>query len=343
MVIARLPFPKRTSAIKSRSYNLFKGVIVSMFVATTAQSLTDHYITPAILLALLLGVAVSIFGQESKTVIGINVRAKILLRWGLALLSVKISVELIRGLGVDLIGLVIAGVVITILLNLIASRFFCHYWKFAWLTASSVAVFRVSAAMALSAILSKEARSEQRLIFTIIGVTVLSALAMVVFPNFVKTLAISETDSWMIIGGTIHDVAQVVGPSFSISEPIGDAAILVKLTRAAMLAPVILIALLLIRSLTKTPKSGKQLSLLPGFVVAFITLPTLNWVNPLPVVIVKFFSQASDWLFLTAIAAVGMKNNLKTVLCVGRPAISPICDETIFLAGFIFIAVTALP
>ena len=336
-------FSLRISALKNRLYVLFPGVIVSMIVATTAQFLADQYSTPVMLLALLLGMAVSFLGQEGKTVDGISFTGKTLLRVGVALLGVRISADLIIGLGPQLIALVMIGVIATILFGLIIARFFGHSWRFGLLTAGAVAICGASAAMAISAILPKDARSEQHLIFTVLGVTVLSTAAMVAYPIVVHALDISDTNAGVFLGGAIHDVAQVVGAGFSISEPAGDTATLVKLIRVALLAPVVLVASLIIRSFAQAPEDGTKPPLLPTFVVVFIILAALNSLHLIPTEIANFLSQASRWLLLTAIAAVGMKTNLKHVLAVGGPAIALLLTETLFIASFILVGIAALP
>ena len=343
LAIKPLAFSLRISALKNRLYVLFPGVIVSMIVATTAQFLADQYSTPVMLLALLLGMAVSFLGQEGKTVDGISFTGKTLLRVGVALLGVRISADLIIGLGPQLIALVMIGVIATILFGLIIARFFGHSWRFGLLTAGAVAICGASAAMAISAILPKDARSEQHLIFTVLGVTVLSTAAMVAYPTVVHALDISDTNAGVFLGGTIHDVAQVVGAGFSISEPAGDTATLVKLIRVALLAPVVLVASLIIRSFAQAPEDGTKPPLLPTFVVVFIILAALNSLHLIPTEIANFLSQASRWLLLTAIAAVGMKTNLKHVLAVGGPAIALLFTETLFIASFILVGIAALP
>ena len=121
--------------IKHHAQELFPGVAVAMIVAITAQFLADHYATPAMLLALLLGIAVSFLGEEGKTVPGIAFSARSLLRLGIAFLGVRVSMSLMMDLGWDLIGLVVGGVVATIPFGLAVARVFGHKWWFALLTA----------------------------------------------------------------------------------------------------------------------------------------------------------------------------------------------------------------
>lgn len=332
----------QSGELQNKLRQLLPGVAVSALVAITAQFLAEHYATPAMLLALLLGIAVSFLGEEGKAVPGIAFSARSLLRLGVALLGVRISMSLMMGLGWDLIALVVGGVVATILFGLAVARFFGHKWRFAFLTAGSVAICGASAAMAISAILPRDERSEERLIFTVMGVTVLSTVAMIAYPILVNLLELNSIQAGVFLGGTIHDVAQVVGAGFSISEQTGDTATLVKLMRVGMLAPIVLAASLMIRSFAELPSDGKRPPVLPGFVIAFLVLAGINSFGLIPAAVTEFLSQASRWLLLTAIAAVGMKTNLKQVLAVGGAAIALIIVETLFIAGLILAGIELL-
>lgn len=312
---------------------LFPGVVVATITGITAQFLADHYATPAMLLALLLGIAVSFLGEEGKAVEGIGFTAKTLLRLGIALLGVRISVEMTAQLGLPIVLLVVGAVIATIAFGLLISKFFGYQWRFAFLTAGSVAICGASAAMAISATLPKDDRSEERLLFTVMGVTVLSTMAMIVYPILANFLQLGDVAGGIFLGASIHDVAQVVGAGFSISEQTGDTATLVKLIRVAMLAPVVIIASLLIRRYTEAPEDGKRPPILPFFVLGFLALATLNSLGLIPTLVADALSTASRWLLLIAIAAVGMKTNLKQVLSVGGAAIALIIVETIFIAS----------
>ncbi|MEM6653791.1 MAG: putative sulfate exporter family transporter [Pseudomonadota bacterium] len=329
------PGQGRFAELKTRARSLFPGVAMAIIVAMTAQFLSEHYATPAMLMALLLGIAVSFLGEEGRAVDGISFSARTLLRLGVALLGVRISVSLMAGLGIELIALIVVGVIATLGFGLAISRLFGHRWRFAFLTAGSVAICGASAAMAISAILPRDARSEERLIFTVVGVTLLSTIAMVAYPIIAQWLEFDDVAAGIFLGGTIHDVAQVVGAGFSISEQAGDTATLVKLFRVAMLAPVVLIAALIIRRMHAVDIEGTAPPLLPGFVVGFLVMATLSSLNLIPDFLAEFISQMSRWLLLIAIAAVGMKTNLKQVLGVGGAAIGLIVVETIFIAIFI--------
>ncbi len=325
--------------VRNRSRELFPGVIVATLVAVSAQFLAEHYATPAMLLALLLGIAVNFLSEEERTGEGIAFSARSLLRLGVALLGVRISLSLMLDLGGTTIALVLGAVVLTIGFGLSVARLFGHRWRFALLTSGAVAICGASAAVALSAVLPKDRRSEERLIFTVLGVTVLSTLAMIAYPIAVRTLALDDVAAGVFLGGTIHDVAQVVGAGYSMSDQVGDTATLIKLFRVAMLAPVVIVVSLLVRRTHDTADAEQRPPLLPPFVVGFLVLAILNSLGWIPSALADFLGQSSRWLLLTAISAVGMKTKLQQVLSVGGAAIALIVVETLFLAGLILLGI----
>ena len=121
------PVPKTparvVSAARSGLADLFPGIAVSVLVAATAQFLSEHYGAPAMLMALLLGLALNFLADEgTRTAPGIAFTARSVLRLGVALLGARISVAMLAALGPRAIGLVVAGVVLTILFGLAAAR-----------------------------------------------------------------------------------------------------------------------------------------------------------------------------------------------------------------------------
>lgn len=312
-----------------------KGLAVAIALAIAAQFISEHYNAPAMLMALLIGVAFHFLAEDGQCVAGINFASKTVLRIGVALLGARISVDLLADLGAPLISLVISGVLLTIGAGMLGARLLGRGWRMGFLTGGSVAICGASAAMAIAAILPRNEHSERNLIFTVLSVTVLSTIAMVIYPVLTTFFGLNDLASGVFIGGTIHDVAQVVGAGFSISETAGDTATLVKLMRVAMLAPVILVASFIIRRFADDRASSDQLKrppLIPFFVMGFLALAAMNSAGYVSAGMSDLAGKISRWALLVAISAVGMKTALKTVLEVGGQAIFLIVAETIFLA-----------
>ncbi|WP_149141669.1 YeiH family protein [Gemmobacter caeruleus] len=322
---------------------LFPGFITATLVAATAQFLSEHYGAPAMLLALLLGLALNFLSEEgTKTAPGIAFTARNVLRLGVALLGVRISVDMLGALGPGLIALTVAGVVATVLFGLLLARLTGRDWRFGLLTGGSVAICGASAAMAISAILPRHEKSERDLVFTVLAVTVLSTVAMVVYPMISAAFGFSALESGVFLGGTIHDVAQVVGAGFSVGQEAGETATLVKLIRVSMLAPVVLASALVIRAKGLGRDEGKRPPLLPGFVLGFVALAMLNSLGLIPAAVAEAASGLSRWALLISIAAVGIKTSLAKMLEVGPLAIALLVTETAFIGAFVLMGLHVL-
>ena len=313
---------------------LLPGFTVAAVVAVAAQFISEHYGAPAMLMALLLGMALQFLSLEGRCVEGLGFTARQVLRLGVVLLGARISVELLLDLGAGLIGLIVTAVAATICFGFLAGRALGKGWRFGLLTGGAVAICGASAAMAIAAVLPRDETSETDLSFTVLGVTMLSTLAMIAYPLLTSWFGFDTRTTGVFLGATIHDVAQVVGAGFSISPEAGETATLVKLIRVTLLAPVVLLFSLAIRARGLGEiAEGRRPPLIPGFVLGFLALAALNSAGFVPAILADLLADASGWALLIAIAAVGMKTSLATVLQVGGVAIALITAETLFLAG----------
>lgn len=328
------------NALKLTAERIFPGLVIAGLVAVTAQFLSEHHGAPAMLMAILLGISLQFLSEENRTEPGVSFAAKGLLRFGVALLGARISVEMLQDLGSALVGLIIGAVILTILFALLIGRLFGRDMLFSFLTGGAVAICGASAAMAIASILPKGETRERDLVFTVVSVTVLSTIAMIFYPILAERLGLDLRQSGVFLGGTIHDVAQVVGAGYSISDETGDLATVVKLIRVTMLAPVVLISSLFLRKYARPGETRPPL--VPGFVLAFLVIATLNSLHLLPETLRDVADVLSRWALLTAIAAVGMKTSIPRILQVGGPAIGLLVTQSLFLAGFVLVGAVVL-
>ncbi|CAG2160152.1 YeiH family protein [Cupriavidus numazuensis] len=311
------------------------GVLISAVVTVAATSLADHYHAPVMLFALLLGMALNFLSQEASSAIGIEFSAKQVLRLGVALLGLRITGAQVVALGWQSVAMIVLAVALTIVCGILLARLMGFQMFFGLLTGGAVAICGASAALALSAAMPQHPMKERATLFTVIGVSTLSTLAMVLYPMIAKFLALTSVQAGAFLGGTIHDVAQVVGAGYSISHEAGDAATLIKLMRVAMLLPVIALAAWLSQRHQRAQgetSTGPRPPLLPWFAVAFAVLVAINSTGWLPAVVVKAGQTASQWCLVMAMAAIGMKTHLRDVLTVGWKPIALMVLETVFLA-----------
>ena len=317
----------------ARGRRLFPGLLACAVVAAASTFLSQHYGAPVMLFALLLGMAMNFLAVEGPCVPGIEFGARQLLRVGVALLGLRITLADVVALGWQPVVLVAVSVVVTISLAMLAARALGFQPLFGLLTGGATAICGASAALALAAALPAHAQKERATLFTVIGISALSTLAMVAYPMIARWLGMDERTAGIFLGATIHDVAQVVGAGYSLSHQTGDVATMVKLMRVAMLLPVIVFAVSFTRS--GAARGTPRPPLLPWFAVAFALLVALNSTGCVARPVQALGSDVSRWCLVIAIAGIGMKTQLKDVASVGLKPIALMVGETLFLAALV--------
>ncbi len=313
---------------------LFPGLLACAVVAAASTFLSEHYGAPVMLFALLLGMAMNFLSGEGPCAAGIEFTARHVLRIGVALLGLRITVGQIAELGWQPVLIVVLSVVLTIAVSMVAARLLGFQTTFGLLSGGATAICGASAALALAAALPSHPLKERATLFTVVGVSALSTLAMIVYPMIAQWLGLDARTAGVFLGATIHDVAQVVGAGYSMSKETGDVATFVKLMRVAMLVPVIVFAVVFTRSRAATA-SGPRPPLLPGFALAFALLVAVNSSGWLPGVVARAGGELSRWCLVAAIAGIGMKTHLKELSTVGLKPVLLMVGETTFLAALV--------
>ncbi|NVJ99114.1 MAG: putative sulfate exporter family transporter [Alphaproteobacteria bacterium] len=322
------------SQIKERVSTYFPGFIISITAGFAASFLSEHYGAPAMLFALLLGMAMGFLYEDEKIRCGVDFTGTHILRVGVALLGFRIALSDVIGLGWQTLSLVAVGVFSTIAFGILVARLFGLGTRFGGLTGGAVAICGASAAMAISAALPESKTKDKDTIFAVVGVTTLSTLAMIAYPMITAFAGLNDNAAGIFIGATIHDVAQVVGAGYSISPDAGDLATLTKLMRVALLLPVVLMFVFAFRG---TSSSGKKPPILPGFLVAFVVIVVFNSFVSIPAIASETLTSFSRFCLITAIAAIGLKSNLKQVMEVGLRPVFLMVAETVWLAALVLV------
>ena len=314
------------------------GVLLSITVGMAATFVSNVYGGPTVLFALLLGMAFNFISAESRFAPGVGLSSRSILRIGVALLGVRITFEQIIGLGWRTMLGVAVAVTLTIVFGLICASLTGLRRRFGVLTAGAVAICGASAAAAIAAVLPRSDTHERDTVFTIIGVTALSTLAMVLYPLIAALFHFTHAQTGVFLGGTIHDVAQVVGAGYSVSQESGDIATIIKLLRVALLVPAVLVISVVSRRVDVL-EGGKQPALLPLFLVAFIGIVLLNSLHLISTQMQAVLGDASRWCIVVAIAALGIKTSLAALGKVGPRAIGLMVAETVFIAILVLLLI----
>ena len=322
----------RPSTLRATGSSIAPGVASTLIVALAATYLSDHYHAPPVIFALLLGMALNQLSAEARYAPGINVSARTLLRISVALLGLRITFGQIGQLGWSTAAMVIVTVPLTIGFGWALARIVRLDGRYGVLSGGAVGICGASAAMAIAVAWPRK-DSERDTVVVIACITTYSTIAMVLYPALLAHLHLDPLQTGRFLGGSIHDVAQVVAAGYASSLQAGDSATLVKLMRVAMLLPVVLvISLATARASGKNQSIRNKVALLPGFLVAFVILAALNGFDLVAKPLAAVLTEASKWLLVISVAALGMKTSLREMMAVGTTAIALIAAETVFLA-----------
>ena len=308
------------------------GLLLSAMIALAVSFVSANLGGPAMLYALLFGMAFNFLADDERFAAGIRVASRDILRLGVALLGLRITTSDILDLGWPVIVLIAACVAATVLVGWLIGRACGLRNAHSVLSAGAVAICGASAALAIATVLPSHKDGERDTILTVASVTALSTVVMVVYPVFVSYLSLANTTAGIFLGATIHDVAQVVGAGYIVSDESGEISTLVKLMRVAFLVPTVMVISVLLRK--KQHARDRREPLLPLFLIAFVALVLVNSTGWVPGQARDVLAPASSWCLLTAVAALGVKTSLKTLADVGPSPVTAMVLQTLFLAVF---------
>ena len=123
-------------------------------------------------------------------------------------------------------------------------------------------------------------------LFVCVAVSLIGTIAMIVYPTLTELAGWDLAASATFLGASIHEVAQVVGASFALSPEHGELAILTKLLRVALLAPVVMLlrgwSIRHGRCRWRNDPHKASVETLPTFLIVFIALVAIGSFVPWP-------------------------------------------------------------
>ena len=320
------------------NYNNFSpGILVAVLIAVASKFLSNNYEVPAMLMAILIGMSLNVLSEDKKCEKGINFSSKNILYLGIILLGSRITFENILAININITFLIILAVILTILFSIFFLRLFGFQYRFGILIGGAIAICGASAALAISSVLPKDERSDERLTFVILGVTVISTICMIFYPILANFLEMDNVSAGIFFGATIHDVAQVIGAGFTLSDETGDTATIIKLFRVTLLFPVVILISLLSYKYKSNNDSNNKPPLVPYFIIFFIIMVITNSLNLIPLNLQFYLNEISSWFLLIAISAVGTKTRLQSLRIIGFIPILSMITVTLFLLMFILV------
>lgn len=321
------------------------GVLLCAMIALSTMFVSEHLGGPQLLYALMFGLTFHFLSNHPGLKPGIDFCGRNLLRVAVALLGARISFGQIQTLGWPVAVMTITGVLLTIGLGLLLGRLLGRRREEGLISGCAVGICGASAALAVASVLPLTKDNERFTLLAVVGVTVLSTLAMIIYPLITQFVGFSPAQAGIFFGATIHDVAQVVAAGTMLSTAGNTAAVdnatVVKLMRVMMLLPTVLVVATAFRKGAATQaivvnggKPSDPVPLIPGFLLAFIVLMLLNTTGQIPKRLIDLANELSLVFLIVAISAAGIKTSLTDLGRLGMWPVFLLVSETIFLACF---------
>lgn len=321
------------------------GVALSAIVAVIgylAAPYVAHFVPiPNMVIALAVGIALNPLAVRPAMQPGMAFCVRTVLRWAVALLGLRVGLADIAALGPATAVLIVVSMVATL-----ASGFGFARWSgqapgFGALVGVGTAVCGASATLAVSTVVPNYPGKQADIAFVVVAVNALATFAMLVYPPLCIMLDFDPQTTGVMLGGTIHDVAQVVGAGYAVSAAVGNTAVIVKLFRVFLLLPVVLgVGWHFTRM---GIKHGEARVPVPVFGIVFLVLCALNSAVPLMPALVPTYTpiksvlvETSTWGMLLAIGALGLGTSIRTIIELGWRHITTVLGTT----AVVFVIVT---
>ncbi|MDH6244305.1 putative sulfate exporter family transporter [Mycobacterium sp. OTB74] len=289
-----------------------------------------------LLIAIVLGALMAnLVAVPERLVPGLQFSAKRLLRMGVALLGLQLALGDILVLGPGVFGMVVAIVVLGIAGTVFMGKLMGLSWTQRMLIACGFSICGAAAVAAADGVIEGE---DEEVLTAIALVVVFGTLMIPVIPLLADIIGLSHRQAGMWAGGSIHEVAQVVAAGGAIGAGALSVAVVIKLARVLMLAPVM--AVLSLRQRRLAPGTEvRRPPLVPLFVVAFLVCMAIRSTGVVPAGVLDVAHVAQTALLTASMFALGAGVHIATLRKVGMRPLALAAASTVWVGAIALVGV----
>jgi uncharacterized integral membrane protein (TIGR00698 family) len=294
------------------------GIGLTLIIAVIAKFLAGIpflSIMGQLVIAILIGIVWrAIVGVPEVLAAGTNFSSKKLLRLGIILLGMRLNLMDIVHAGpkVFLIAVIVIAFTLSVVYGL--ARLFKVEKRLSILTACGTAICGAAAVVAIAPQI--KARDDE----TAIGaamVAILGTIFTLLYTFLYPILGFSPLGYGIFSGATLHEIAHVIAAAAPGGSDAVDMAVIVKLTRVALLVPVaILVGIWAGRAERKAQGESSKFSWksvpIPWFILGFLAVSGINSLGIIPDAAASFIVTCAYMLIAMAMAGLGLNVDLVT-------------------------------
>ena len=251
---------------------------------------------------------------------GIDATARIVLRVGVALLGTQVSADVVQALDPATIAVLAGGIALILGAGVLSANVLGLGRQLALVAAASVAICGASAAVAFGYVLARIETRDRDIACTVGAVSILSMIAMLLYPQIASVLGFDAAATGIFLGGTIQEVPHAVAAGYAVDALTGSVATTAKLFRVALLGPTLMLVATLAAARSGAGRTATHY--LPMFLVVFVALALCNVMGLLPRAVTETSGHVSRFLLVMAMVAIGLKLEWRSIAAYGwRPVV----------------------
>ena len=301
---------------------------VAFAVEAVVKTNTPIVLSPLVV-AVLLGGLISNLGLiPDRCRSSLRFAARSLLRLGIVLLGLQLSFAQVRELGAP--GLLLVAFVVAI--TFVGTQWLGKKLGLSHGLSLLVATgFSICGASAIAAMRPVSDADDDDMAYAIALVTICGTLAIFLLPAFAEIIGFSGAQFGSWVGASVHDVAQTVATASIGNQEAQHAAIVVKLTRVMLLAPMVAgVSFARRRKFARsqmidenvTANAAKLPPLIPLFVVGFLIAISLNSFFDIPKAVLSDAKWIEKSLLASALVGLGAGVDARKLRSIGaRPLV----------------------
>lgn len=316
---------------------LLPGLALTAAIAAAAlaiRSATGWMALSPLILSIIFGMLIrNTIALPQIVETGIQFSLKRILRAGIILLGLQVTVTQILSLGGSALIMVTLTLVATFLAMRLAGRLMGVDRQLTDLIAAGTSVCGASAVIAANTVVRGR---QEHVAYAVACVTLFGSISMIAYPLLAVPLGLDERAYGLWSGATIHEVAQVVAASFQAGDVAGQFGTISKLARVVLLAPLIMTLALAMRSDADADTGeGQRVSTpMPWFVLGFIAMMLVNSAVSIPADMSRHIVMLTNFLLSMALAAMGLQANIGKLRAEGWRPLALGAFGWIFIATF---------
>lgn len=288
-----------------------------------------------LILSIILGMAVhNGVGTPAACRPGVKFALRRILRLAIMLLGFQLTVDQVLAVGGAGLAVVVSSLAATFIFTVWLGRRLGVDEKLSRLIAAGTSICGASAVIAANTVTEG---SDEDVAYAVACVTVFGSLAMLLYPALAVPLHLDASAFGLWAGASIHEIAQVVAAAFQNSKEAGDLATIAKLSRVALLAPVVLLlGFAASRAARRRGESGasRAAAPFPWFVIGFVSVIGFNSLDLVPHQDRAVLVQVTTFLLSVALAAMGLETDLRKLKAEGLRPLLLGAGAWLFIAGF---------